>query len=112
MILYLLPPLVILRGVAVRLTFRIRLPRQDDGVAAGEARADRDHRREGSTMSLFHSGIPSNRVAVGGLQVFCPREFRPVFFMCCFLSFQAKEVRRKADQMVQLGKDVRPLVVY
>lgn len=32
--------------------------------------------------------------------------------MCCFLPFQAKEVRRKADQMVQLGKDVRPLAVY
>lgn len=26
--------------------------------------------------------------------------------MCCFLYFQAKEIRREADKMVQLGKDV------
>jgi hypothetical protein len=42
--------------VAVRLTYRIRLLRQDDGVAAGKARAHRDHRREGMSVDRFLVG--------------------------------------------------------
>lgn len=93
--------------LSLSLPFSIPFPGQDYGVAAGEAWADRDHRREGSPRPVspwFRHFV--EHLAVG-MQVFCARKFDFFFFsVCCFLTFQAKEVRTKADQMVQLGKEV------
>ncbi|TVT98285.1 hypothetical protein EJB05_56417, partial [Eragrostis curvula] len=57
----------------------VSILRSDDGVGAGEARAHLDHRRQG--VVVIRPSIP----VVGW--------------------FQAKEVQRKVDQMVQLGKE-------
>ena len=69
--------------------------RQDDGVAADEARAHRDHRRQGTFADGFAVGV-----------CLPDRDLCLVVVTLSGLVFQAKEVRRKADQMVQLGKDV------
>jgi hypothetical protein len=49
--------------VGVLPAYRIRLHGQDDGVAAGEARAHRDHRREGT--SVDHLVVGACRTGIG-----------------------------------------------
>lgn len=81
----------------------VLLDLQNAGVTVGEARADRDHRCQG-----FSSYSSDATFVVTRMSFVIPlRDSYSSLLICS----QAKEVRRVADRMVQLGKEVRTNVV-